>query len=69
LCAGGLLVGLFGAALLMRWLSTELYGVEPTDPSTYAVVALSLVIVTAAACYLPTRRAMHVDPAIVFRDR
>jgi len=63
----GLVVGLgmaFGAAHL---LSSLLYGVAPTDPTTFVAVALVLCVVTVLACYLPARRAMRVDPMVALR--
>jgi predicted permease len=68
LCAIGVAIGIAGATVASRWLSSELHGVTPTDPTTYIVVALSISAVTMLACYVPTRRAMRVDPLIVLRD-
>jgi predicted permease len=68
LCAAGIGLGLGGAMLATRWMSSELHGVSPTDPATYAAVALAIAAVTMLACYLPTRRAMSVDPLIVLRE-
>ena len=68
LCAAGILIGFAGAAALTRWLSSELYDVSPTDPITYAAVAAVVSLVTAVACYVPTRRALGVDPLVVLRD-
>jgi putative ABC transport system permease protein len=68
LCAAGIAIGLAGAAVLTRWMSTELYGVSPTDPVTYAFVAVAIAVATFAASCLPTRRALRVDPLIVLRE-
>jgi putative ABC transport system permease protein len=68
LCGLGVAIGIAGATVALRWLSSELHGVTPTDPTTYVVVALSISVVTMLACYIPTRRAMRVDPLIVLRD-
>ena len=69
LCAAGIAVGTVGAFVLTRWLSSELHGISPTDPATYVAVAVVMSLVTLMACYVPTRRAMGVDPLIVLRDQ
>jgi putative ABC transport system permease protein len=63
----GTIAGLGGALMLSRWLEGMLFGVEPTDPVTFAAVALLLLIIAAAACYLPARRASRVDPLVALR--
>jgi predicted permease len=63
----GLVVGLsisFGAAQL---LSSLLYGIGPTDPTTFIGVALLLCAVAVLACYMPAQRAMRVDPMVALR--
>ena len=62
LTLAGMLMGLLGASLLTRLISGSLHGVSPVDPSTFAVVAVSLLIVALAACYFPARRATLVEP-------
>ena len=69
LCAVGIAVGIAGALGTTRWLGSELHGVSPMDPATYAAVAIAVSIVALTACYVPTRRAMAVDPLIVLRDQ
>jgi predicted permease len=64
----GLACGLAGAVALSRLITTVLFGVEPTDPATYATMAAVLLVTAAAASYLPARRAMRVDPAVALRD-
>ena len=63
----GLAIGLVGA-YASRWiLETQLYGVSPTDVATLWGVAALLLAVALAACYLPARRAMSVDPVRALR--
>jgi predicted permease len=63
----GIGLGLAGAFVVTRWLASELYGVGPMDPLTYAGVAAAMATVTLFACYVPARRAMRVDPLIALR--
>ena len=64
----GIAVGLTVSALITRALPKFLYGVSPTDPATYAGASLLWLLVAAAACYLPARRASQVDPMEVLRN-
>ena len=63
----GITLGLAAAFLLTRLLSSELYGVSPVDTLTFAAVAMAMATVTLLACYIPTRRAMRVDPMLALR--
>jgi putative ABC transport system permease protein len=65
-CAG-LAVGLAGALALTRWMSSLVFGVSPTDPLTFAGVALILTGVSLLACYIPARRASRLDPLTAIR--
>ncbi len=63
----GITLGLAAAFAVTRLLSSELYGISPRDPFTYAGVAIVMAVVTLLASYVPTRRAMRVDPLIALR--
>ena len=63
----GLLPGIFLALGLTRLMSSQLFGVTPHDPLTFAGVAMVFVIVALAACYIPARRAARVDPMVALR--
>ena len=63
----GLAIGLVGSLGLTRYLSSLLVGVSATDPLTFAGVAILLASVALAACYLPARRAVLIDPLLALR--
>ena len=65
--SAGIALGLAGAFFVARLLSSQLYGVSPMDAVTYVAVAVIVAIVTLAACYIPARRAMAIDPIIAIR--
>lgn len=67
LAAIGVVIGLAGAAAVSRTLTALLYQVGPYDVASFLVVAGGLLAVAAVACWLPTRRAMAVDPATALR--
>jgi putative ABC transport system permease protein len=64
---GGVALGLAGAALVSRVLTTLLFGVGPYDPASFAGMSVVIVAVAFLACWLPTRRAMRVEPAVALR--
>jgi len=68
LTAWGVLAGLVAALVLTRVLSSQLYGVSPTDPATFAVVVILLVAAALFASWFPARRASRVDPMIALRS-
>jgi predicted permease len=67
LAAMGLVLGLTGAAALMRLLSSFLFGVNPFDPLTYVAVAAGLGLVALVATWLPARQATRIDPMLALR--
>ncbi|HEY1305070.1 MAG TPA: ABC transporter permease [Vicinamibacterales bacterium] len=64
----GAAVGLAGAALLARSMSTFLFGVQPLDPMTFAAVAIVLVLTASLAAAAPAWRAARIDPVEAFRS-
>jgi ABC-type antimicrobial peptide transport system permease subunit len=68
LVAAGLVAGIAGALVLTRLIASQLWGVTPTDPATFAGVSVLLTVVAMLACVLPARRAMAVDPTIALKS-
>jgi ABC-type antimicrobial peptide transport system permease subunit len=67
LVAIGAAIGLAVALAATRYVESQLFGVSPTDPLTFATVCLLLTTVAVLACLIPARRAMRVDPATALR--
>jgi putative ABC transport system permease protein len=64
----GVAIGLAAALALGRVVSSLIYGVRPTDPLTFATVAVLLVAVGVLATAVPAYRATHVEPICTLRD-
>jgi putative ABC transport system permease protein len=65
--AAGTAIGLAGAMLLTRFLSSQIWEVKADDPLTFAGFSLVLMTIAVLACLIPTRRAMQVDPTVALR--
>jgi ABC-type antimicrobial peptide transport system permease subunit len=63
----GVVLGLAGAWAASRLVATMLFGLSPTDPLTYALVACVLIAVALLAAFLPARRAAETDPMTALR--
>ena len=63
----GVAIGIGGAFALTRLIRTMLFGVSITDPLTFLAVAMVLTTVALAACYIPARRAIRIDPIVALR--
>jgi putative ABC transport system permease protein len=68
LALSGVLCGLAGAWALSRLLQSQLFGINGTDPATYAAGAALLLSAVVVACYLPARRATQVTPSEALRS-
>jgi putative ABC transport system permease protein len=58
----------FGAEAWQRQMVEQLYGVQMTDPLTFAVIASLLLLAALVACWLPARKAAQVDPLVALRQ-
>jgi predicted permease len=63
----GLAIGVVTALGVTRLVTSMIFGVTPYDPATFLAVVAILIFVAAVACYVPARRAMHVDPMVALR--
>ncbi len=68
LALAGAAVGLVGALIVAHLMAGLLFGVSPSDPLTFISLTVVLVIVAVAACFIPARRAMRVDPIVALRE-
>ena len=67
LAVSGILIGVAGALIITRLLTSLLYGVTPTDPMTFVIVSIALFGIAVAACLIPARRATRVEPLVALR--
>ena len=67
LALAGVLAGAVAAAALAQFLRSQLFEVSAFDPSTFILMCLMLIAVAFAACFIPARRAMQVDPIVALR--
>jgi len=63
----GIVAGWIGAGILTRWMGSMLYGVSPTDAWTFGAISILLAVVALAASFLPSQRAMGLDPMAALR--
>jgi putative ABC transport system permease protein len=64
----GTAIGVAASAALAGLMSSLLFGVSAVDPATFVAIPLLLIVVALAACYVPARRAMRVDPLQTLRS-
>jgi putative ABC transport system permease protein len=66
--AAGLALGLVASLALTRFMRSQLFGLEPSDPATITAAALVLLATAMGACLVPARRAARVDPVVALRE-
>lgn len=64
----GLVIGLAGAVVVARLMSSLLYGLSPMDPITFALIPTTLALIVLVATYIPARRAVKLDPIAALRS-
>ena len=64
----GAIIGIGASIAATRFMASMLYGVRPNDPATFAGVSILLLLVAFAACSIPARRAMRIDPMVALRE-
>jgi ABC-type antimicrobial peptide transport system permease subunit len=67
LALAGIVIGIGGALALMQMMRSLLFNVSPTDPTTFAAIAVIFMAVTLVASYIPARRAAEIDPMTALR--
>jgi putative ABC transport system permease protein len=67
LTLSGVAIGVGVSLALTRFMGSQLPGVSATDPVTFGGVAILLIVVAVAACFIPAQRAMRVDPMVALR--
>ncbi len=67
LMAAGIALGLSGVFFLSRFLRSLLFGITPADLSTWITASMIVAVAALIACYIPTRRALKLDPAAILR--